>query len=568
MTIAALVDPDVARAPNASRRCTTCRLVLPSADRLDRTRRRRGAGRDARVSARAGLDRADEPRPARPGREADGAHARRRAQRMVAAARDHGVVLTVGLFRRLLPAIRLFRAALDAGQIGDLLNVTAEVGDAYTWQLTTLAGMRREEAGGGMLVDMGSHVLDLLLYICDAHAARWSSTPTTPGTGIETDCTIELGLSAARIVRAGARRVEPHAHARQHDPRRRARAAPSNGSSASARGCWSTRRRRFVDTLTASAARVRHRSALGRRAGAARVRRVPRADRRLRAAPSHGDRAGAVVGRVGAAERRADRRVLRAADAAGRAVVHRAACRRASSPAAAGRRRHARARDRRERLHRLPAQRAAALRVGLARPGADSQPRAARCGWRACRSSSRIGDLASPADLAQALEGCDAVVHAGIGTSWRESERVAINVKGTRNLVDAALRAGVKRFVHISTIALYGERVDRHDHRRHADPSEEGLGLRREQVRRRANRPRGGRPRVCPPSCCGRRGRLRSAQHDDRHPAAAAPGAEPARSSSTADDVPSNTIYVDNLCDGIQLALDGAPERQRRRSSC
>src|SRR5262245_63597585 len=54
--------------------------------------------------------------------------------------------------------------------------------------------MRRTEAGGGMLVDMGSHVLDLLLYICDA-------TPTlvqysdNAGSGVETDCRIELGLS-------------------------------------------------------------------------------------------------------------------------------------------------------------------------------------------------------------------------------------------------------------------------------------------------------------------------------------------------------------------------------------
>jgi nucleoside-diphosphate-sugar epimerase len=70
-----------------------------------------------------------------------------------------------------------------------------------------------------------------------------------------------------------------------------------------------------------------------------------------------------------------------------------------------------------------------------------------------------IGDLASPSDLAKALEGCEAVVHGGIGTSWRRSERVATNVEGTRNLVNAALRAGVKRFVHISTIAVYGNRV-------------------------------------------------------------------------------------------------------------
>src|SRR5262249_33589197 len=70
-----------------------------------------------------------------------------------------------------------------------------------------------------------------------------------------------------------------------------------------------------------------------------------------------------------------------------------------------------------------------------------------------------IGDLNSPKDLAAALEGCEAVVHAGIGTSWRPSERRTTNVQGTKNLVDAALRAGVKRFVHISTIALYGDQV-------------------------------------------------------------------------------------------------------------
>src|SRR5436309_530328 len=52
-----------------------------------------------------------------------------------------------------------------------------------------------------------------------------------------------------------------------------------------------------------------------------------------------------------------------------------------------------------------------------------------------------------------------AVVHAGIGTSWRESERVAVNVQGTKDLVEASLKAGVKRFVHVSTIALYGDQA-------------------------------------------------------------------------------------------------------------
>lgn len=59
------------------------------------------------------------------------------------------------------------------------------------------------------------------------------------------------------------------------------------------------------------------------------------------------------------------------------------------------------------------------------------------------------GDLLDPRTIAKALEGCDAVVHLAHADD-------DIAAKATRNLVDAAVRAGVKRFVHVSSMAVHG----------------------------------------------------------------------------------------------------------------
>ena len=73
-----------------------------------------------------------------------------------------------------------------------------------------------------------------------------------------------------------------------------------------------------------------------------------------------------------------------------------------------------------------------------------------------------VGDLHDEATLGQALEGIDAVVHtAGLHAPQvghvPDSEFERVNVAGTERLLNAALRAGVRRFVFTSTTALYGE---------------------------------------------------------------------------------------------------------------
>ncbi len=68
------------------------------------------------------------------------------------------------------------------------------------------------------------------------------------------------------------------------------------------------------------------------------------------------------------------------------------------------------------------------------------------------------GDLRDRDAVMAAAEGCRAIVHgAGYFRFWgRYQTFYSTNVQGTHNVLEAARRAGVERFVHISTIAVVG----------------------------------------------------------------------------------------------------------------
>lgn len=64
-----------------------------------------------------------------------------------------------------------------------------------------------------------------------------------------------------------------------------------------------------------------------------------------------------------------------------------------------------------------------------------------------------LGDVRDPEAVTSAVAGCDAVVHlaAKVTMHGDRADFESINVQGTSILVDAARRAGVSRFVHISS---------------------------------------------------------------------------------------------------------------------
>jgi len=65
-------------------------------------------------------------------------------------------------------------------------------------------------------------------------------------------------------------------------------------------------------------------------------------------------------------------------------------------------------------------------------------------------------DIAKPDGLTEALEGASAVVHlaALLLAHGQDTKLDLVNREGTRNLLDASRSAGVRRFVHISSISV------------------------------------------------------------------------------------------------------------------
>lgn len=93
-----------------------------------------------------------------------------------------------------------------------------------------------------------------------------------------------------------------------------------------------------------------------------------------------------------------------------------------------------------------------------------------------------VGDVTDAASVAAAVDGCSIVYHAaGLPEQWlADATRFdAVNVGGTRNLVDAALRARVEKFVYSSTIDVFTGRPGEEFDESVIDPEPKGTAYER-----------------------------------------------------------------------------------------
>jgi nucleoside-diphosphate-sugar epimerase len=117
--------------------------------------------------------------------------------------------------------------------------------------------------------------------------------------------------------------------------------------------------------------------------------------------------------------------------------------------------------------HLLKALRARDDAVSALVRGSSSAGSLAECGARVVE-----GDLASPESLSRLVEGCEAVLHVAAvyrTAGHRDAYYREINVGGTERLLEAAARAGVRRFVHTSTVGVHGHVAE--------PPADEGAPL-------------------------------------------------------------------------------------------
>lgn len=84
------------------------------------------------------------------------------AQRMVKTAEDNKVKLRVNLIRRRFENYQAAKSILDEGVLGQVKRIKWSEGHILDWPFKSFAPLRKESAGGGVLMDWGPHVFDAI----------------------------------------------------------------------------------------------------------------------------------------------------------------------------------------------------------------------------------------------------------------------------------------------------------------------------------------------------------------------------------------------------------------------
>lgn len=130
------------------------------------------------------------------------------AREMIAAARSGPGRLTVAHNCRFTPAMQEAKRLVDAGYLGALEEMSGAFGAPLgAWKARTDFRGRRELAGGGVLIDLGIHLIDLACWMFGEPVAGLSyegSDALGCGTETDADVALEFGRGGRALVSCSA----------------------------------------------------------------------------------------------------------------------------------------------------------------------------------------------------------------------------------------------------------------------------------------------------------------------------------------------------------------------------
>lgn len=115
------------------------------------------------------------------------------ATELVRLAENNNRLLAVSLIRRFVTHNLLFKHLLSIDLVGDIQSINVEEGGLFNWPVQSVDFYDPQKSGGGVLIDNGAHLLDLLIwwlgpldlnaYFDDAQG------------GVEAECEIEFSTN-------------------------------------------------------------------------------------------------------------------------------------------------------------------------------------------------------------------------------------------------------------------------------------------------------------------------------------------------------------------------------------
>jgi len=115
------------------------------------------------------------------------------AQEMQDAVQRTGTTLAVGMFWHFRNIQRWVKGALDAGILGQIESFDFQEGSIFDWPVVSDFTFLKE-TGGGVLMDTGAHVLDLLLWWL-GDVTEFTYHDDSLG-GVEANCEMNLTLAS------------------------------------------------------------------------------------------------------------------------------------------------------------------------------------------------------------------------------------------------------------------------------------------------------------------------------------------------------------------------------------
>lgn len=123
------------------------------------------------------------------------------AQAMTTAAERAGRVLTVGLFRRFFPACEQVRDVIRGGVLGAPWRIDWTEGGVFNWPTASASFFDPQSSPGGVFADVGSHVLDLLLWWLGEPVAFDYEDDAMGGLEANAKCVLRFDRGAVATVR-------------------------------------------------------------------------------------------------------------------------------------------------------------------------------------------------------------------------------------------------------------------------------------------------------------------------------------------------------------------------------
>lgn len=115
----------------------------------------------------------------------------RDAEALLRMAEARSLTLTVAHVRRFFPAVKKIKEIITTGTLGALTGFDFREGTVFSWPTVSGFTFDKEKAGGGVLMDIGVHLLDLLFWWIDDEVASFQYADDSLG-GLEATAEIQM----------------------------------------------------------------------------------------------------------------------------------------------------------------------------------------------------------------------------------------------------------------------------------------------------------------------------------------------------------------------------------------